>query len=130
MCVCGSLIACVAFMLCTLSTSVEHMMLTYGVMGGIGFGLIYLPSVISVSYYFEKKRALATGIAVCGAGVGCLIFAPVGPLLTNMYDWKSAMFIIAAIILNCFASGMYFRGVEFSLISIIRYYLHTDVCTL
>ena len=45
------------------------------------------------------------GIAVCGAGVGCLIFAPVGPLLTDTYDWKSAMFIIAAIILNCFAAG-------------------------
>lgn len=44
---------------------------------GFGFGLIYLPSVISVSYYFEKKRALATGIAVCGAGAGCFMFAPV-----------------------------------------------------
>ena len=60
-CVMGSIIASAAFMLCTLSTNVNHMMLTYGVMGGIGFGLIYLPSVISVSYYFERRRALATG---------------------------------------------------------------------
>ena len=61
-CVAGSIISCVAFMLCTVSTSVNHMMLTYGVMGGIGFGLIFLPSIISVSYYFERRRALATGI--------------------------------------------------------------------
>ena len=40
--------------------------------------MIYLPSIISVSYYFEKRRALATGIAVCGAGVGCFVFAPAG----------------------------------------------------
>lgn len=35
---------------------------------GIGFGLIYLPAVVCVGYYFESKRALATGIAVCGSG--------------------------------------------------------------
>ena len=36
-------------------------MLTYGVMGGFGLGLIYLPAVVAVGYYFESKRALATG---------------------------------------------------------------------
>ena len=45
-------------------------MLTYGVIGGFGLGLIYLPAVVAVGYYFEKRRALATGISVCGSGVG------------------------------------------------------------
>jgi len=36
---------------------------------GVGFGLIYLPAVVCVGYYFESKRALATGIAVCGSGI-------------------------------------------------------------
>jgi len=40
----------------------------YGVIGGIGFGMIYVPAVIAVGFYFEKKRALATGIAICGSG--------------------------------------------------------------
>ena len=44
---------------------------------GLGFGLIYLPAIVSVSMYFEKKRAFATGIAVCGSGFGTFIFAPV-----------------------------------------------------
>ena len=44
---------------------------------GLGFGLIYLPAIVSVSVYFEKKRAFATGIAVCGSGVGTFIMAPV-----------------------------------------------------
>ena len=39
-------------------------MLTYGVIGGFGLGLIYLPAVVAVGYYFESKRALATGISV------------------------------------------------------------------
>ena len=55
---------------------------------GFGFGLIYLPSIVSVGYYFEKKRALATGIAVCGSGVGTFIFSPVNDMLITEYTWK------------------------------------------
>jgi hypothetical protein len=44
---------------------------------GFGFGLIYLPAIVSVSMYFEKKRAFATGIAVCGSGLGTFIMSPV-----------------------------------------------------
>ena len=48
-----------------------------GLCTGLGFGFIYLPAIVSVSMYFEKKRAFATGIAVCGSGLGTFIMAPV-----------------------------------------------------
>ena len=57
----GSIITCVAFSLSVFSVNVPMLMLLYGVLGGFGLGLIYLPSVCAVGYYFEKKRALATG---------------------------------------------------------------------
>ena len=44
--------------------------IVYGVLGGLGFGMVFLPAIICVGLYFESRRALATGIAVCGAGVG------------------------------------------------------------
>ena len=62
---------------------------------GFGLGVLYLPNVVAVSYYFEKRRALATGIAVCGAGVGCFLFAPLGAWLLKELDWKNAMLITA-----------------------------------
>jgi MCP family monocarboxylic acid transporter-like MFS transporter 14 len=55
-------------LLSTQSVNVPMLMVTYGIMGGFGLGLVYLPSVIACGYYFEKKRALATGISVCGSG--------------------------------------------------------------
>lgn len=79
---------------------------------GIGFGLIYLPSVVSVGYYFEKKRALATGIAVCGSGIGTFIFAPLTKYLLDVYNWKNALFIVAGIILNGAICGMLMRPLE------------------
>lgn len=45
-------------------------MLVYGFVGGVGYGFMYLPAVVMVGYYFESKRSLATGISVCGSGVG------------------------------------------------------------
>ena len=57
----GSIITSVAFSLSIFSVNVPMLMLLYGVLGGFGLGLIYLPAVCAVGYYFEKKRALATG---------------------------------------------------------------------
>ncbi len=37
---------------------------------GIGFGLVYVPAIVAVGYYFDEKRSLAMGIAVCGTGLG------------------------------------------------------------
>ena len=41
------------------------MWLLFGVVGGIGMGLIYLPSIVMVGYYFEENRAIATGRINC-----------------------------------------------------------------
>ena len=40
---------------------------------GFGFGLMYLPAMIICGFYFEKRRAFATGVAVCGSGIGMFI---------------------------------------------------------
>ena len=34
--------------------------------------LMYLPSMVMVGYYFEKRRPLAAGIASSGSGFGML----------------------------------------------------------
>lgn len=59
------------------------------------FGLIYLPSIVSVGYYFTSKRALATGIAVCGSGMGAFSFAPMVSWLLETYNWKPSLRILA-----------------------------------
>ena len=81
----------------------------YGVIGGFGLGLIYLPAVCAVGYYFEKKRALATGISVCGSGVGTFVFAPLGTYLLEQYGWKGANIIFAALCLQCAVFGALMR---------------------
>ncbi|XP_035796024.1 uncharacterized protein LOC118468863 isoform X2 [Anopheles albimanus] len=112
-CIAGSIISASAFALSTLSTSVTMLMLTYGVMGGIGFGLIYLPAVVAVGYYFETKRSLATGIAVCGSGFGTFAFAPLANMLLANFDWKNSNLILAGLILNCAIFGAMMRPLTY-----------------
>ena len=41
--------------------AVPVLMLLYSIVAGTGLGLMYVPAVVAVGYYFEKKRAFATG---------------------------------------------------------------------
>lgn len=72
-------------------------------------GLIYLPSIVMVGFYFNKRRALATGITVCGSGIGAFVFAPLGESLLDLYAWRGATWILSAMILNCVVFSSLYR---------------------
>ena len=77
----------------------------------MGFGLIYLPAIVSVSMYFEKKRAFATGIAVCGSGLGTFLMAPLVHELIDRHGWENAIVITGAIVLLCVLLGALLRPI-------------------
>ncbi|KAH7952146.1 hypothetical protein HPB52_019368 [Rhipicephalus sanguineus] len=108
-CIGGSIVACIAFLLSTIVQDVGSLMVTFGLMAGLGFGLIYLPAIVSVNQYFSKKRALATGIAVCGSGMGAFVFAPFCQYLLTIFNWKGALMILAGLSLNCAVFGALMR---------------------
>ncbi|XP_023213095.1 uncharacterized protein LOC111615885, partial [Centruroides sculpturatus] len=83
-----------------------------GLLGGIGFGFIFLPAIVTVGFYFDQKRALATGIAVCGSGVGAFTLAPVVQIMVNEYGWQGCLLVLSAVILNCMVFGSFFRPLE------------------
>ncbi|CAC5388567.1 Monocarboxylate transporter 9 [Mytilus coruscus] len=108
----GSIVAAVGFIVGSFSPNLDILILTYGVIGGFGFGMVYLPSIVSVGYYFDKKRPLATGIAVCGSGIGTFIFSPLLEYLSEVYDWRNLLRIMAGIILNGAVCGMLMRPIK------------------
>ncbi|CAG0889080.1 unnamed protein product [Darwinula stevensoni] len=108
-CIGGTVLAGMAFGFSTLVTSIDLLMVTYGVLGGLGFGLIYLPGIVAVSNWFDTRRALATGIAICGSGVGTFAFAPLGNFLLEEYGWRGSYLIFAGILLNCLILGLLMR---------------------
>ncbi|VVC92018.1 unnamed protein product [Leptidea sinapis] len=108
----GSLISSAAFALSYFAGSVEYLYLVYGVMGGIGFCMIYMPAVLTVGFYFEKWRALATGLALCGSGVGTFAFSPLNSVLIGHLDWRGTLLVYAGIVLLCVVFGAMFRPIK------------------
>ena len=73
-----------------------------------------LPAYLSVGFYFDKKRALATGIASSGTGVGTLILAPVTAQLLELMDWKNTVVMIGGLFLHTVLCGAVMRPMYFS----------------
>lgn len=110
----GAIIAAGGLALSMFATSITYLFFSVGVCTGFGFGLIYLPAIVSVSMYFEKKRAFATGIAVCGSGLGTFIMAPVTEGLITALDWEYAILVTGGLVLSCCAFGCLMRPLESS----------------
>ncbi|XP_047987695.1 monocarboxylate transporter 12-like [Leguminivora glycinivorella] len=107
----GALLAAACVTASAYANNVLTLIFTIGVGTGFGCGLIYLPAIVSVTVWFERYRSLATGIAVCGSGLGTFIFPPLTKGLISSYGWRGAMAIIGALILNCVPLGLMFRPV-------------------
>ncbi|CAB3367154.1 Hypothetical predicted protein [Cloeon dipterum] len=112
----GAVLGAIGFSVSYFADSVTFLYLSYGIVGGVGFGLIYVPAVIAVGFYFERWRALATGIAVCGSGIGTFLMAPLSTYLIDTYDWKVALLVQAGIVLSCAVVGLLFRPLEPTLV--------------
>merc|ERR1712107_899365 len=87
-CIAGACVSAVAIFVSTFSPNVYMLMISYGIVGGLGLGLMYVPAVTAVGYWFEKKRSLVTGISTCGSGFGTIVFAPVVTALLQVSNWQ------------------------------------------
>ena len=73
--------------------------------------MMHLPSVIIVSFYFNRRRALATSVVLGGSGVGKFVFPHLSRYLIDKYGWRGANCILAAVILHGAVCGCVFRPV-------------------
>ncbi|HBC92739.1 MAG TPA: MFS transporter [Pelotomaculum sp.] len=58
------------------STSLTWLYMTYGVLMGLGMGIIYSCTVANTVKFFPDKRGLVAGIATAGYGSGSIIVPP------------------------------------------------------
>lgn len=105
----GSILAAIGFVLSAMSNSIEMLFLNFGIIAGFGLSLCYVAAVVIVAYYFDKRRSLATGISVCGSGVGTFLFSPIIQYLIEHYGWRGATLILAGIFLNMCICGCLMR---------------------
>ena len=94
----GGVASSIAFLASFYATNLTSLTLSYGLFGGMGNGIVYVPGLIACGFYFDDtKRALATGIATSGSGVGIVVI----PLLVNYvnenFGWRLSMLLLCSI---------------------------------
>jgi MFS family permease len=71
--------------------------------------MIVLSTLVLVQQYFNRRRAMAAGIAVSGYSFGSLAAGPVIRVLIDAYSWRGTLMLIAGIFLHIAVFGSFFR---------------------
>ncbi|VUZ39677.1 unnamed protein product, partial [Hymenolepis diminuta] len=111
----GGVIATIGLFASAFSTNIAILCITLGGIGGIGFGLIYLPAIATVGHWFKHRRPFVVGLALCGSGVGSIITGQVFPLLISEFTWSGALVILAAFCAQCLVLIVLFRPLDLHL---------------
>src|SRR3977135_294862 len=69
----GVLITGLSWVLAAQASTLTMLYLTYGLLGGIGTGVVYVGVVGHMVQWFPDKRGLATGLVAAGYGIGALL---------------------------------------------------------
>ncbi|XP_055626521.1 uncharacterized protein LOC129768720 isoform X2 [Toxorhynchites rutilus septentrionalis] len=105
----GGLVATIGFVLSSLCQSVEQLYLTFGIISGLGLGVGYVTAVVSIAFWFDKKRTFATGIGASGTGIGTFLYAPLTQWLIENFGWRGTTLILAGTLANLCVMGALMR---------------------
>jgi len=97
----GAVVASLGIVGSSFSSGLPGLIAGYSLVAGVGFGLLYIPAVVTVAQYFTKRRGLATSICVCGTGVGTFILPPLMSVILDSYGWRWAFRVLSALCLAC-----------------------------
>uniref|UniRef100_A0A0N4ZHG8 MFS domain-containing protein n=1 Tax=Parastrongyloides trichosuri TaxID=131310 RepID=A0A0N4ZHG8_PARTI len=103
----GAVLATSGFLLSALVPSLPILYITFGLIAGSGFGFMFLTAIVIVSTYFDNNRALATGITVCGSGIGTMFFGYINPILLELCNNNWRVYLTIA---SCFTFSVSICG--------------------
>jgi MFS family permease len=88
-----------------------HLWVIFALIGSLGAGANALPYMRTVSAWFDRRRGLAIGTTLAGAGLGYTYVPPMLRITTDSFGWRMSYFLLAGLL--CFVAvplvGMFFK---------------------
>ncbi len=105
--VCGACLAAIPAI-----TSLWQLLLIFALIGSLGAGANNLPYMLTISAWFDRRRGLAIGLAMAGAGFGFTYVPPLVQFMIDQHGWRSAYLTLAGITILVAAPvvGLVFRN--------------------
>jgi len=69
----GAVLSGLSWVLASRAGSITELYLTYGLLGGIGTGIVYIGAVSQMVKWFPDRRGFAVGMAAAGYGFGAIL---------------------------------------------------------
>ncbi|XP_026864255.2 monocarboxylate transporter 2 [Electrophorus electricus] len=107
----GGLMVGVAMVAASFGTTIMHLYICVGVIGGLGLAFNLQPALTIIGKYFLVKRPMANGLAMAGSPVLLFTLAPLNQFLLDNFGWRGSFFILGAIVLNCCVAGALMRPI-------------------
>ncbi|XP_072223620.1 monocarboxylate transporter 2-like [Leuresthes tenuis] len=108
----GGLMVSTAMVLASFGTTIMHLYLCVGVIGGFGLAFNLQPALTIIGTYFQVKRPLANGLAMTGSPVVLFTLAPLNQFLLDSFGWRGSFLILGSIVFNCLVAGALMRPVN------------------
>ena len=87
----GGLILGLGYILSSFATQINVLIVTYGVIAGIGVGIAYGVPMVVAARWFPDKKGLAVGLTIVGFGLSPLITAPLANQLIAAYSVRPTL---------------------------------------
>uniref|UniRef100_A0A8D0GDD2 Monocarboxylate transporter 9 n=1 Tax=Sphenodon punctatus TaxID=8508 RepID=A0A8D0GDD2_SPHPU len=105
-------------MMSSFAPNLYFLIFSYGIIVGLGCGLLYTATVTITCQYFDKRRGLALGLISTGSSVGLFIYAALQRELIELYGLDGCLLIVGALSLNILACGSLMRPLASSISSL------------
>ncbi|KAJ1833269.1 hypothetical protein LPJ63_002894 [Coemansia sp. RSA 2711] len=109
----GTVLCTAAYILASFCTKVWQLILTQGILFGLGASFLFAPSISIPPQWFNKYRGLASGVAVAGSSFGGLWFtAATQAMIDNLgAEWALRILGILTFAVTGVMNLLYFRRV-------------------
>ncbi|KAJ5958933.1 uncharacterized protein N7479_006083 [Penicillium vulpinum] len=97
----ASLLALLGIFMLSLSTKFYQIMLTQGIVYGLGASGLFLPPMVCAGQWFTKRRGLAAGIVASGSSLGGVIFPIIVSRLIEKVGFPNALRWIGLLMAVC-----------------------------
>lgn len=106
----GGLIAALGLLLSGFATQKWHIWTSYGLLIGLGDGVLYVTCVTVVSRWFFKKRALVIGIITTGMPLSGFLYPPLAEWLITSFGVRIAFFAFSGLLTTLLFSSFVIRA--------------------
>ncbi|HEX7110241.1 MAG TPA: MFS transporter [Aestuariivirga sp.] len=94
----GSVILSASLALASWATSLVGFQLLFGLLIGSAAAAVLVPMMACVTGWFDTHRSLAVSLVSAGMGMAPMTMSPLAAWLVTIYDWRTSLQIIAALV--------------------------------